>query len=233
MIKALYSLPFFCLLFINLSQNLKAEQVVISEIMYHPKTGGHEFVEIENLTSTPFDIALWRLSGGVDFEFPDFSSASARNTFLKAFEKIIICDTDPGTFRAFYGLPSAVRVFGPWKGNLSNSGERINLKDKNGINRCTIRYANKVNWPVAADGTGYSLVLFDNTRAIDDYRLWKASSTINGTPGSNEPAAAEEPYSNPEVDLSVGISYKEYSDAWDFNDQNVNLGTRWKDSNYN
>ena len=37
--------------------------------MYHPKTGGHEFVEIENLTSTPFDIALWRLSGGVDFEF--------------------------------------------------------------------------------------------------------------------------------------------------------------------
>ena len=49
---------------------------------------------------------------------------------MKAFEKIIICDTDPGTFRAFYGLPSAVRVFGPWKGNLSNSGERINLKDK-------------------------------------------------------------------------------------------------------
>ena len=109
MIKALYSLPLFCLLFINLSQNIKAEQVVISEIMYHPKTGGHEFVEIENLTSTPFDIALWRLSGGVDFEFPDFSSASARNTFLKAFEKIIICDTDPRTFRAFYGLPSAVQ----------------------------------------------------------------------------------------------------------------------------
>ena len=77
------------------------------------------------------------------------------------------------------------------------------------------------------------MVLFDNTRAIDDYRLWKASSTINGTPGSNEPAAAEEPYSNPEVDLSVGIPYIEYSDAWDFNDQNVNLGTRWKDSNYN
>ena len=57
--------------------------------MYHPKTGGHEFVEIENLTSTPFDIALWRLSGGVDFEFPDFSSASARNTFLKALRKLL------------------------------------------------------------------------------------------------------------------------------------------------
>ena len=201
--------------------------------MYHTKDGGHEFVEIENLTSTPFDIALWRLSGGVDFEFPDFSTASPRNTFLKAFEKILICDTDPGTFRAAYGLPSAVRVFGPWEGNLNNGGERINHKDKYGINRCTVRYDNQGNWPVAADGGGHSLVLFDNNRAIDDYRLWKASSTINGTPGSSEPAAAEEPFANPEVDLSVGIPYIEYTDAWDFNDQNVNLGTSWKNSNYN
>ena len=51
-----------------------AEQVVISEIMYHPKEGGHEFVEIENLTSSPFDIATWKLKGGVDFEFPRLPS---------------------------------------------------------------------------------------------------------------------------------------------------------------
>ena len=111
-----------------------AEQVVISEIMYHPKEGGHEFVEIENLTSSPFDIATWKLKGGVDFEFPEFSSAQPRNTFLKAFEKIVICDTDPGTFRASYGLPSAVRVFGPWTGSLNNGGERVSLKDKNNEN---------------------------------------------------------------------------------------------------
>ena len=138
--KPFLLLTSLCLFFNSLSLLTKAEQVVISEIMYHPKDGGHEFVEIDNLTSTPFDIALWRLSGGVDFEFPDFSTASPRNTFLKAFEKIVICDTDPGTFRAAYGLPSAVRVFGPWEGNLNNGGERINLKDKNGINRCTVRY---------------------------------------------------------------------------------------------
>ena len=77
------------IIIIKPSQSLKAEQVVINEIMYHPNEGGHEFVEIENLTSSPFDIALCKLSGGVDFEFPDFSSASPRNTFLKAFERIV------------------------------------------------------------------------------------------------------------------------------------------------
>ena len=118
--RLLNSLPL--ILFIS-SPTATAGQVVISEIMYHPKEGGHEFVEIENLTSSPFDIARWKLSGGVNFEFPEFSSAQPRNTFLKAFEKIVICDTDPGTFRASYGLPSAVRVFGPWSGNLDNGGE--------------------------------------------------------------------------------------------------------------
>ena len=220
------------ILFIS-SPTLTAEQVVISEIMYHPKEGGHEFVEIENLTSSPFDIAKWKLSGGVNFEFPEFSSAQPRNTFLKAFEKIVICDTDPGTFRASYGLPSAVRVFGPWSGNLDNGGERVSFKDKNNITRATVRYDNKGEWPVAADGGGHSLVLHDNNRAIDDYRLWRASPGINGTPGSSEPASAEEPFSNPEVDLSVGIPYIEYTDAWDFNDQNVNLGNSWKDPSYN
>ena len=133
------------IIIIKPSQSLKAEQVVINEIMYHPNEGGHEFVEIENLTSSPFDIALWKLSGGVDFELPDFSSASPRNTFLKAFERIVICETEPETFRNAYGLPSAVRVFGPWKGNLSNSGERITLEDKNGITRCTVRYLSLIH----------------------------------------------------------------------------------------
>ena len=110
-----------------------AEQVVFNEIMYHPPAGGYEFVEVENLTSTPFDIASWRLSGGVDYQFPAFNSGAASQSFLKAFERIVICETDPATFRNAYGLPAAIRVFGPWSGNLDNAGERITLKDKNNV----------------------------------------------------------------------------------------------------
>ncbi|MCP4846332.1 MAG: hypothetical protein GY899_00095 [Verrucomicrobiaceae bacterium] len=211
----------------------RAEQVVFSEIMYHPQSGGYEFVEIQNLTSTPFDIANWRLSGGVDYQFPAFNSGVASNSFLKAFERIVICETDPTTFRNAYGLPAAIRVFGPWSGNLDNAGERVTLKDKNDVIRCTVRYDNKDLWPVIADGTGHSLILQDDSRKIDDYRLWQASPTATSTPGSSEPTSAEEPYSNPEVDLTVGIPYIGYADAWDFNDQNIDLGSTWKDVNYN
>ena len=213
--------------------NSPAEQIVFSEIMYHPPLGGYEFVEVQNLTATPFDIAEWRLSGGADYDFPTFNAGSATESFLKAFERIIICETDPATFRAAYGLPNAIRVFGPWIGQLANAGERVSLKDKNGVVRCTMRYDDRHPWPVSADGAGHSLVLADTSRAIDDYRVWRASAGANPTPGSPEPASAEESFPNPEVNLSSGIPFVQYGDKWSFNDQNVDLGTTWKDNNYN
>ncbi|MGI9242489.1 MAG: lamin tail domain-containing protein [Verrucomicrobiales bacterium] len=211
----------------------EAEQIVISEIMYHPPAGQYEFVEIRNLTATPFDIANWRLRGGVDFDLPGFSEGDPENTFLKAFERFVICSTDPATFRAAYGLSPSIRVFGPWSGNLSNGGERISFKDKNGVTRCTVSYNDKDRWPVSPDGAGHSLILADDTLAIDDYRLWTASPTRGGTPGLPEVASAEEPYANPEVDLSVGIPYINYGDAWDFHDTGSDLGTSWRQTSYN
>lgn len=215
------------------STSVRAEQVVISEIMYHPPAGRYEFIEVENLTATPFDIAKWKLRDGANFDFPDFNAGTPQNTFLKAFERIVICETDPATFRAAYGLPAAVRVYGPWLGSLSNSGERITIKDKNGVIRCTVRYNDKDRWPVSADGAGHSLILANDTLAIDDYRLWDASPTLGGTPGSPEASSAEEAYANPEVDLSVGIPYVNYADAWDLHDTGADLGTTWRNVGYN
>ena len=51
---------------------VQAEQVVFGEIMYHPKGDLPEYIEIYNNTATPFDIAQWKLRGGVDYDFPDF-----------------------------------------------------------------------------------------------------------------------------------------------------------------
>ncbi len=108
---------------------LVAEQVVISEIMYHPRNDQPEYVEIFNNTATPFDMSEWRLTGGADYTFPAFSAASSNLTFLQPFERLVLSEADPATTRSVYGIPAAVRIFGPWTGHLANDGERISLKD--------------------------------------------------------------------------------------------------------
>ena len=207
----------------------RSEQIVFSEVMYHPPADGHEFIEVQNLTATPFDIAEWQLSEGVSFTFPEFEAGPPLDSFLKAFERIILCNTDPATFRATYGVPTTIRVFGPWTGKLANGGERVALTDKNGVVRCSFEYDDRAPWPLAADGAGHSLLLTNDSFAIDDYRVW---SSAPPTPGFSTPLSAEEPFPNPEVNLTTGIPFVNYSDTWDFNDQNLDLGTGWTATGY-
>jgi hypothetical protein len=119
-----------------------AEQVVISEIMYQPPAGKPEYVELSNITATPLDTALWKFTDGIDYTFPNFNAGAASAHILKPFEKILLSSADDATTRAAYpSIPVGVRIFGPWGASaLSNSGEKLTVKDKNGVTVCTVEY---------------------------------------------------------------------------------------------
>lgn len=166
---------------------LKAQQVIISEINYNPRDLLPEFIEISNITATPFDIAEWKMRGGVDYDFPAFSSASASATFLGAFEKMLLSPVDESTLRAAYpDIPTTTKIFGPWAGSLSNGGETIELKDKNGVVMCALTYDDEGLWPVSPDGTGHTLTVKNKNRLVDDWRNWQPSLSIDGSPGIDE-----------------------------------------------
>jgi hypothetical protein len=213
--------------------DVQAEQVVFSEIMYHPSGTLPEYIELSNNTATPLDIAEWQLSDGVDYTFPAFSPTDPDRTFLKPFERIVLCGVEEATLRAAYTIAPTVRIYGPWTGNLNNAGERITLRDKNGSLVCTVQYNDRGHWPLAADGTGHSLVLKNPDRTIDDWQNWTVSGRPGGTPGSEEARVAETTVASPEVNLITGIPFVNYGDTWRYNDKNVDLGTAWQASTYN
>ena len=180
--SAVFALPYSVL----------AEQVVVSEIMYNPPGSLPEFIELSNITATPLDMALWRFSDGVDFSFPNFSAGASSAHLLLPNEKILISSASDAATRAAYpGIPGGVRIFGPWGAttSLDNNGERITVKDKNGVVVCTVNYSDGGKWAVSPDGAGHSLVLADPDQAIDDWRVWRASANRLGSPGVADPAA--------------------------------------------
>ncbi|MCH2592855.1 MAG: lamin tail domain-containing protein [Pedosphaera sp.] len=211
----------------------RSDQVVINEVMYNPRGDAPEWIELSNITATPFDIAGWKLRGDVELDFPSFDGNRADEAFLGHWQKIILTNIDSGSFRQQYGIPSSVKVFGPWTGSLPNEGGRIVVRDKNSVLVCTLGYNDRGRWPVAADGTGHTLVLQNSDLVVDDGRNWSFSKRSGGTPGGDPILGVETPVASPEVNLSSGIVLLDYGDRWKYNDENRNRGTTWRRTTYN
>ncbi|MDA0811665.1 MAG: lamin tail domain-containing protein, partial [Verrucomicrobia bacterium] len=213
---------------------VSAEQIIFSEIQYHPEEGKPEFIEIRNNTATPSDIVDWTLSGGVDYVFPGFDPADGQKAFIHNRERILLVGVSETEFRAAYpSTPEDVRVLGPWTGDLSDRGETLTLKDKNGTVMTTVTYEDRGHWPAAADGLGHSLVVKRPNQYVNDWRNWTYSLSKGGTPGS-DPESPEGGIAidSPEIDLSAALPVVELGSEWKYFDQTQDLGTAWRQPDY-
>jgi len=123
--------------------------LVISELMYHPIDAEEnlEFIELYNNRAVIEDLAGYAFTDGIDYVFPP-------GTTLGAKEYLVVA-RDPNALEAAYGITG---VYGPFRGRLSNSGERVDLSNENGEIFLSVRYNDAPPWPAAADGTGHSLI---------------------------------------------------------------------------
>jgi hypothetical protein len=205
-----------------------AEQVIFTEIQYNAKAGEPDFVEVTNNTATPLDMGKWYFSNGIDYTFPDFNSADTGAHILKQFETILISPVDEATLRAAYTtIPASTRVFGPYTGALSNSGETLTLRDKNGIVMTTVDYNDGGKWPAAADGTGHTLTRINANLSNAEWRNWEASAAPRGTPGRTPVSADDLPTTTTQVAQTTAVW------KYDQNEANTDRGTAWREPEFN
>lgn len=150
--------------------------LVISEIMYNPAprldTNNLEFIEVYNGESIFLDLTGWKITGGVEYQFPP-------GFRLEAGEFAVIA-ADPAFVQSTYGISG---VLGPFTGRLNNAGDAVRILNAAGATRFEVEYESSFPWPPAADGAGHSLVLARPSYGEDDARAWAASELIGGSPG--------------------------------------------------
>jgi len=142
--------------------------VVINEIMYHPPSDldDDEYVELYNRGKAPVNLTDWAISGGISFGFPPDTAISPGNYLVVAKSKAHLVSK--------YNLNPEV-VLGDYMGQLSNSGERIRLRDNRGNVVDEVHYYDGGHWPKDADGYGSSLELVDPNQNNGNYQAWKPS----------------------------------------------------------
>jgi hypothetical protein len=148
--------------------------LVITEVMFQPAGVGafdntrDEYLEIRNNSSewvSLYDPAhrtnTWRIRGGADFDFPE-------NVSLPPGGILLIMNLDPvlepwalSEFRTRFAVPAQIPIFGPLKGKLSNTGERISLERPDSPDPAepdTVPYivVDEFSYDVARVGTGFA-----------------------------------------------------------------------------
>jgi hypothetical protein len=185
----------------------KVGPIIISEIMYNPDwpDGGsytndqYEYIELQNISAEPVTLynsetsEPWKFTDGVDFTFPSDTPAT-----IPAGGYIFIVN-NPAAFSWRYPAVPAEIIFGPYNGNLSNSGESLELSmpgdaDNEGVRQYIridrVNYSDGSHpencpgnidlWPIEADGNGMALTRNNPTDYGNDPENWIASAPSPG-----------------------------------------------------
>ena len=185
----------------------KVGPIIISEIMYHPDwpdgspypNDQYEYVELQNITAEPVTLydyetgEPWKFTDGIEFTFPTDTPVT-----IPAGGYLLLAK-NPAAFSWRYPDVSAEIILGPYDGNLSNSGERLELSMPGDVNMEGVRQyirIDRVNysdgshpencpgwidlWPIESDGQGASLTRKIATDYGNDPDNWIAASPSPG-----------------------------------------------------
>lgn len=153
-------------------------QVLITEIMYNPYGDEQmEFLELKNVGNGPADLSGAYFTG-IDYRFPDGARLAPGRHFVLL--------RDLSRFRRRY---PDVEIDGVYRGKLSDKGETLTLYAADGTVITQVSYDDERGWPLSADGAGDSLVLVEGCADPTTRACWRASKTLYGTPGGDEPGA--------------------------------------------
>ena len=199
---------------------LPEDEILITEIMYHPFNSDHslvedigeEYIEIYNRGFSAVSLEGWQITDGVGYTFGQVSIDP---------KQYLVIASDPVKFMAKY--PNVANVIGGWDGRLSNSGEDVELTSVSGKVIDRVSYADQGEWALRElgpldynhrgwmwsndhDGDGKSLELISTSMPNDYGQNWSASTVAQGTPGEiNSVLVNLDPINGTEIDIAPFI----------------------------
>jgi parallel beta-helix repeat protein len=151
-----------------------AVSLMITEINYRPLTNGYEnpdreYIEIYNAGQSTVNLAGYHFTSGIDYTFPAGATLEP-GTYL-----LVVRDA------SYYS--SDLKYYQWTTGNLSNSGELIELKTNTNTSAAIITYSYLTPWPRLP--SKYDLTIQLKATNLD-YKIassWRTSYVGGGTPG--------------------------------------------------
>lgn len=156
--------------------NSRPIKLAISELNYNSSDAldSDDWIELYNYDTQPLDISGWTFT---DKKFNPFTFPTG--TILKPYERIVLV-SNRAKFDAVHPALSA-KVF-DINFKFSNGGETLYILDRDDNQILEMTYDDANDWPIEADGEGYTLEVFDPAQNLSSPQNW-FTGCIGGSPG--------------------------------------------------
>ncbi|MBL9212203.1 MAG: lamin tail domain-containing protein [Opitutaceae bacterium] len=158
----------------------------ITEVMYQPaapaNSSDYEFIELQNIGSTPLDLSGVRFTNGISHTFPTGTTLAPG--------ALLVVVNDRSSFLSRYPGSTGFMAAGGFNGSFDNTGETIALTLPEPWRVHILRFRFEPTWYPSASGGGHSIVVAAPATTLpkdwQERTVWRASANVNGSPGAAE-----------------------------------------------
>ena len=168
----------------GVAQEAKESDLVINEILFNPKPGGYDYVEVYNRSSKVIDanktLIATRTSSGTINSFKNFTEAPC----LIFPGDYIVLTEDPGSLKNGYFIQTPEALMTVTLPSLANDKGTVVVTNAQGVVVDEVTYNEKWHFPLITNDEGVALERIDPSATSQDANNWHsaASSVGYGTP---------------------------------------------------
>jgi len=159
--------------------------VLINEILFNPRPGGVDFIEIYNNSPKFINLKNWKL-GNYDSGAVSKSSTLTTSDYILRSAEYVAFTTDPDLLSLLYPQSNQKALFKMPLPSLPDDAGSIALASDDGKVIDHFAYSEKMHSPLLKDNEGVSLERISFSELTNDANNWKSANSSVGfaTPGS-------------------------------------------------
>jgi hypothetical protein len=168
--------------------------IILNEILFNPKTGGVDFVELYNLSDKYFDLLGWSLGRQED----ELQRTYFKSSYLVRPHEYVVITSDTSILKGYYPRTASGTLFQNSLPSMPNDQATVVLSDLSDRQMDVFTYNEDFHLSLLKSVEGVSLERISPSAMTDDPNNWKSASSSVGfaTPGYTNSQNFESPVSN-------------------------------------
>ena len=180
--------------------------LVINEVLYDPRVGGSDFVELYNRSGKVLGLAGLRMANEEDGQIANPIVITQASVLILPGEYILLTE-DPANIAAEYPQSRTDRFLLCDLPSYNNGEGTVVLQDPQGNTLDLFRYTDDLHFPLINETEGVSLERVDPARSSDEPTNWHSAAETAGwaTPGFLNSQFSEAPEPSGEMTIEPAI----------------------------